>query len=139
MIGENVYNEDTNDASPIRFFQSKYNWAYSSTGHFQDGTHSYIWSDQSTLSMENPELYMTARLSPLSLTYYGYCLMNGNYIVNLHFAEIVFTSDGNYTSLGRRIFDVYIQVKLTVYSYHHRFFFLYQSFCSRAFIFYFFS
>jgi len=30
--------------------------------------------------------------------------------VNLHFAEVMFTEDQTYNSLGRRIFDVYIQV-----------------------------
>lgn len=55
---------------------------------------------------------MDARLSPLSLTYYGFCLKNGNYTVNLHFAEIMFTDDRTSSSLGRRIFDVYVQVLL---------------------------
>ncbi|GLT38035.1 hypothetical protein SLA2020_123060 [Shorea laevis] len=32
--------------------------------------------------------------------------------VNLHFAEIMFTDDKTYSSLGRRIFDIYIQGKL---------------------------
>ncbi|CAJ2642040.1 unnamed protein product [Trifolium pratense] len=64
--------------------------------------------------MENSELYMDARVSPLSLTYYGFCLGNGNYTVNLHFAEIMFTDDQTYNSLGRRIFDIYIQNRLVV-------------------------
>lgn len=55
-------------------------------------------------------LYTTARLSPLSLTYYRYCLENGNYTVRLHFAETQFTNDKTYNSLGRRVFDIYIQV-----------------------------
>ncbi|KAL5716581.1 hypothetical protein ACHQM5_018251 [Ranunculus cassubicifolius] len=64
--------------------------------------------------MKGYELYTTARLTPLSLTYYGFCLINGNYTVNLHFAEIMFTNDNTYRSLGRRIFDVYIQGKLVL-------------------------
>jgi hypothetical protein len=55
-------------------------------------------------------LYTTARISPLSLTYYRYCLENENYTVSLHFAEIKFTNDKTYNSLGRRLFDIYIQV-----------------------------
>ncbi|KDP24894.1 hypothetical protein JCGZ_25156 [Jatropha curcas] len=55
---------------------------------------------------------MTARISPISLTYYGFCMGNGNYTVGLHFAEIMFTNDNTYNSLGRRIFDIYIQGKL---------------------------
>ncbi|XXG90299.1 hypothetical protein AAC387_Pa12g2104 [Persea americana] len=59
--------------------------------------------------MPDSQLYTTARLSPLSLTYYGLCLCNGNYTVKLHFAEILFSDDKSYSSLGKRIFDIYIQ------------------------------
>jgi hypothetical protein len=34
----------------------------------------------------------------------------GNYTVKLHFAEIVFTNDSTYYSLGKRKFNVFIQV-----------------------------
>ncbi|RWR96265.1 Protein kinase domain-containing protein [Cinnamomum micranthum f. kanehirae] len=64
--------------------------------------------------MPDFDLNTTARLSPLSLTYYGLCLGNGNYIVKLHFAEIVFTDDRTYSSIGKRIFDVYIQGELVL-------------------------
>lgn len=64
----------------------------------------------SNVSVIKSELYTTARASPISLTYYGLCLMNGNYTVKLHFAEIIFTNDKSFYSLGERIFDVYIQV-----------------------------
>ncbi|CAA7402428.1 unnamed protein product [Spirodela intermedia] len=60
--------------------------------------------------MPNAELYTSARLSPLSLRYYGLCLQPGNYTVKLHFAEIVFTNDQTFASVGRRVFDVSIQV-----------------------------
>ncbi|GMN72118.1 hypothetical protein TIFTF001_054684 [Ficus carica] len=66
--------------------------------------------NSSTLTVANPKLYMNARLSPISLTYYAFCLVNGSYTVKLHFAEIMFTNDKKYSSLGRRLFDVYIQV-----------------------------
>jgi hypothetical protein len=64
----------------------------------------------SVLTMHDYELYMNARVSPLSLTYYVQCLANGKYTVRLHFAEIVFRGNKSFYSLGRRIFDVYIQV-----------------------------
>ncbi|XP_058100947.1 probable LRR receptor-like serine/threonine-protein kinase At1g07650 isoform X2 [Magnolia sinica] len=64
--------------------------------------------------MPNSELYTKARLSPISLTYYGLCLHNGNYTVKLHFAEIMFMDDKTYSSLGKRIFDVYIQGQLVL-------------------------
>ncbi|BFG27994.1 hypothetical protein CerSpe_142680 [Prunus speciosa] len=55
------------------------------------------------------DLYTTARISPISITYFHYCLENGDYTVSLHFAEIQFTNDQTYTSLGRRVFDIYVQ------------------------------
>ncbi|WJZ96596.1 hypothetical protein VitviT2T_015267 [Vitis vinifera] len=91
------------------------NWGFSSTGHFWDHSISindYIAQNVSVLRMNNSGLYTRARLSPLSLTYYGRCLANGNYTVKLHFAEIIFRSNRSFYSLGRRIFDVYIQDKL---------------------------
>lgn len=98
------------------------NWAFSSTGNFMDNDMDadiYIETNTSALSnvsMLNSELYTTARVSPLSLTYYGLCLMNGNYTVKLHFAEIIFTNDRSFNSLGRRIFNVYIQVSKLDYA-----------------------
>ncbi|KAL2455350.1 putative leucine-rich repeat receptor-like serine/threonine-protein kinase [Forsythia ovata] len=107
-----TYEADGEPGGSSYFLQSKTNWAFSSTGHFLDDyikIDSYIRDNISSISGQNPELYMNARLSPLSLTYYGFCLENGNYTVKLHFAEIMFTDDRNYSSLGRRIFDVYVQ------------------------------
>lgn len=108
-----TYDDDSDAAGPARFHQSgTRNWAFSTTGNFMDndGGDYYTWSNKSSLSMPNAELYMDARVSPTSLTYYGFCLGNGNYTVNLHFAEIMFTNDQTFNSLGRRVFDIYIQV-----------------------------
>ncbi|KAK7272600.1 hypothetical protein RJT34_29305 [Clitoria ternatea] len=88
------------------------NYAFSNTGHFLDNStsqYSYIQKNITRLDMPDFELYQTARVSPISMTYYGLCLENGHYTVKLHFAEIIFTDDNTYSSLGRRIFDVYIQ------------------------------
>ena len=73
---------------------------------------SFIQKNTSILPVKDkdPKLYMDARLSPLSLAYYGFCLKNKTYRVNLDFAEIMFTDDKTYSSLGKRVFDVYIQV-----------------------------
>ncbi|KAI9198232.1 hypothetical protein LWI28_012102 [Acer negundo] len=89
------------------------NWGFSSTGDFADdddeqNTHYIADSDSSLIS----ELYTNARIAPLSLTYFGYCLENGNYLVTLHFAEILFGNDTTFRSLGKRIFDIYVQDKL---------------------------
>ncbi|KAL2455595.1 putative leucine-rich repeat receptor-like serine/threonine-protein kinase [Forsythia ovata] len=106
-----TYEADDEPGGPSKFVQSKNKWAFSSTGNFLDDNSedTYIQDNISSISGQNPQLYMNARLSPLSLTYYGFCLENGNYTVTLHFTEIMFTDDRNYSSLGRRIFDVYVQ------------------------------
>ncbi|KAI3833661.1 hypothetical protein MKW92_000168 [Papaver armeniacum] len=111
------YDADQGADGASKFYQSTSNyWAVSSTGDFlvKSGTDSYIVElpANDSLSTIDSELYLKARLSPLSLTYYGYCLINGNYTVKLHFAENVFPNDESYVSLGRRVFNVYIQGKL---------------------------
>ncbi|KAK9937790.1 hypothetical protein M0R45_014559 [Rubus argutus] len=109
-----TYEDDSNKAGSSSFYKSsKTNWASSNTGYFTDAestTDIFIaTNDSSILSMTNPQLYKNARLSPISLTYYGFCLENGTYTVNLHFAEIMFIDNKTYYSLGRRVFDIYIQ------------------------------
>ncbi|XP_013464538.2 probable leucine-rich repeat receptor-like serine/threonine-protein kinase At3g14840 isoform X1 [Medicago truncatula] len=112
-----TYDDDSNETGPAASFHlSETNWALSNTGHFFDTSLKedyYTWSNKN-LSIDNGELYMDARVSPLSLTYYGFCMGNGNYTVNLHFAEIMFADDQTYSSLGRRIFDIYIQRRLVL-------------------------
>lgn len=115
MSGEGKYEADKELRGASMFFPGQ-NWALSSTGNFMDNNidgDDYIVTNTSTLSKVSAvhsKLYTTARISPLSLTYYGLCLMDGNYTVNLHFAEIIFKNDRSFYSLGKRIFDVYIQV-----------------------------
>ncbi|KAI3717212.1 hypothetical protein L1987_68682 [Smallanthus sonchifolius] len=107
-----LYEGDANaDGGAARLYKAAKNWGFSSTGDFMDDNiyqnTRYIDSLQGNTSL--PTLYTTARLSPLTLTYFSYCLENGEYSVKLHFAEIQFTNDTTYRSLGRRIFDIYIQ------------------------------
>ena len=86
-------------------------WAYSSTGAFIGKTdHSYLAKNTSALNSEDAEIYQTARLAPISLKYYGLCLRKGSYKVRLYFAEIMFSNNQTFGSLGRRLFDVSIQV-----------------------------
>ncbi|KAI3842744.1 hypothetical protein MKW98_015411 [Papaver atlanticum] len=109
-----TYDDDKDPGGPSEFYHS-HNWAFSSTGDFMDNSDEDSYTiDRANTSLltADPELYLTARISPLSLTYYGFCLVNGNYIVKLHFAEIIFYANDSYGSLGRRIFDVYVQGKL---------------------------
>jgi hypothetical protein len=86
-------------------------WGFSSTGDFMDDFDYQNTRYTVSLTSSNvTELYATARVSPISLTYFHYCLENGNYTVNLHFAEIMFTNNETYSSLGKRVFDIYVQV-----------------------------
>ncbi|KAB2601362.1 LRR receptor-like serine/threonine-protein kinase [Pyrus ussuriensis x Pyrus communis] len=116
-IGNIKYEEDEASGGAAKFFQNSANWGFSSTGDFADVWSSdsdYIANNISILRMNNSELYKTARLSPLSLTYYARCLANGNYTVKLHFAEIVLRDNRSYYGVGRRVFNVYIQEQLVL-------------------------
>lgn len=95
------------------FLKPDANWGFSSTGDFMDdnnfqNTRFTMFVPASNLS----DLYKSARIAPVSLTYFHACLENGNYTINLDFAEMRFTNDENYSRLGRRLFDIYIQVSL---------------------------
>eukprot|EP00258_Populus_trichocarpa_P031951 XP_024447970.1 probable LRR receptor-like serine/threonine-protein kinase At1g29720 isoform X3 [Populus trichocarpa] len=90
------------------------NWGFSSTGDFMDDGDFYdnkytLQSKYSNIFVDDFGLYATARRAAISLTYYGYCLENGDYTVRLHFAEIQFTDEGLYNKVARRVFDIYIQ------------------------------
>ncbi|KAK3003671.1 hypothetical protein RJ639_018368 [Escallonia herrerae] len=114
-IGNTTYEADQYSGGSAKFVRRfTENWGTSSTGQFwdSDGTSDdYTANNVSVLRMNDSELYTTARLSPLSLTYYARCLANGDYTVTLHFAEIIFRGNQSYRSLGRRVFDVYIQAE----------------------------
>ncbi|XP_050882803.1 probable leucine-rich repeat receptor-like serine/threonine-protein kinase At3g14840 isoform X2 [Lathyrus oleraceus] len=115
IVNGKSYDGDSDSAGPARFRASSTgNWAFSTTGVFMENDllgKTFIPQNTSKLTMEDSELYMSARISPISLTYYGFCLANGSYTVDLHFAEIMFTDHQTYGSLGRRVFDIYIQGK----------------------------
>ncbi|KAK8481261.1 hypothetical protein V6N11_038009 [Hibiscus sabdariffa] len=111
-VGVINYEADTNQAGPSTFLRpgTGTNWALSTTGVFLNDDRN---DDILVVGNDDGEINENARLSPSSLTYYAFCLANANYTVNLYFAEIQF-SDQNYSSLGRRIFDVYIQGQLVL-------------------------
>uniref|UniRef100_A0A7N2LP81 non-specific serine/threonine protein kinase n=1 Tax=Quercus lobata TaxID=97700 RepID=A0A7N2LP81_QUELO len=116
-IGNIEFEEDQDPAGVAKFVPVGNNWGLSSSGNFWDvdsTSKQYKATNVSILRMKNSELYASARLSPLSLTYYARCLANGNYTVKLYFAEIVFRDNRSFYSLGRRIFDVYIQEQLVL-------------------------
>uniref|UniRef100_A0A0D3D5X5 non-specific serine/threonine protein kinase n=1 Tax=Brassica oleracea var. oleracea TaxID=109376 RepID=A0A0D3D5X5_BRAOL len=91
------------------------NWGFSNTGDFMDDGQpedAYSISSESTVSAKYPELYQTARRSPLSLAYFAFCFENGSYNVKLHFAEIQFSDEEPYARLAKRFFNIYVQGKL---------------------------
>uniref|UniRef100_A0A1D1XML0 non-specific serine/threonine protein kinase n=1 Tax=Anthurium amnicola TaxID=1678845 RepID=A0A1D1XML0_9ARAE len=111
VVGGQEYDDDSSQIGTSTFHADRSGrWAYSSTGDFiANEDANYIVTNTSTLNMTYPDLYRDARLAPISLKYYGLCLLNGDYLVSLHFAEIMYTADETYSSLGRRLFDVLIQ------------------------------
>ncbi|KAJ0083026.1 hypothetical protein Patl1_10419 [Pistacia atlantica] len=108
-----TFEGDGEENGGVATYYSNDRWGFSSTGDFADDNNElnkfYVASVKSS---DISELFINARIAPLSLTYFGYCLQNGNYVVSLYFAEIQFTNDNTYRSLGRRMFDIYIQDKL---------------------------
>lgn len=97
----------------LYFFDGDRNWGFSSTGDYMDDNDYQNKLYTVSLSDANMDvLDTTARISPLSLTYFFYCLRNGQYTVGLQFAEIQFTTDNAFNSLGNRLFHIYIQDKL---------------------------
>lgn len=111
--GSTLFERDLEEVGPSSYLLSSSNWEVSSTGHFLDDNISkraHAAYNQSALTADTSPLDMDARISAISVTYYGFCLENGNYTIDLYFAETAFTNDNTYKSLGRRVFDVYIQV-----------------------------
>ncbi|KAK7831721.1 putative lrr receptor-like serine/threonine-protein kinase [Quercus suber] len=88
-------------------------WAVSNVGRFAErNNQSYVEITLAqVIATSTPELYQTSRMSPGSLRYYGLGLDNGIYNVSLFFAETGFDyiSSQTWKSLGRRVFDIYIQ------------------------------
>ncbi|KAK7405379.1 hypothetical protein VNO78_06633 [Psophocarpus tetragonolobus] len=107
------YEMDNATLGPATYFVTDTNrWAVSNVGLFT-GTKNPLYksfvSNQFTGTV-NSELFQTARLSPSSLRYYGLGLENGFYNITLQFAETsILDSTNNWKSLGRRVFDIYIQ------------------------------
>ena len=109
-----LYEADNSTLGQATFFvTSTEKWGVSNVGMFHDRkAPSYV---QTTLSQvtrtTTPELFQTARISPGSLRYYGLGLENGPYTVTLQFSETGFDDENSqgWKSLGRRVFDIYIQ------------------------------
>ena len=107
----NDYQWDLDGSGASHFSEYSEKWGYSSTGVFSNAEDApYLATNTFSLNITGPEYFQTARTSPMSLKYYGLCMREGSYRVQLHFAEIMYSDDETFSSLGRRIFDVSIQV-----------------------------
>ncbi|KAL8162109.1 hypothetical protein V2J09_013598 [Rumex salicifolius] len=86
-------------------------WGVSNAGQFLANNNvSFTASSSSQFSNTlDSELFQKARLSPGSLRYYGLGLENGNYTILLQFTELIIQNGKTWKSLGRRVFDIYIQ------------------------------
>ncbi|KAI8539524.1 hypothetical protein RHMOL_Rhmol09G0189500 [Rhododendron molle] len=109
-----VYERDNETLGPATYYEaSTKRWAVSNVGHFNElNDPQYTSFSSSQLNTSDSELLQTARISPGSLRYFGLRLENGNYNVTIEFAEIAFLNPPTWKSLGRRIFDIYIQGNL---------------------------
>ncbi|XP_047266652.1 probable LRR receptor-like serine/threonine-protein kinase At1g53430 isoform X2 [Capsicum annuum] len=107
-VNGRVYEADVNPRGESTFF-SRSNWGYSSMGSFLWASRNeYILYD-CQIQAGDAQLYSSARLSPISLKYYGFCLKSGVYDVKLHFAEISSSENKVSHSKAGRLFDVDIQ------------------------------
>ncbi|ONI11391.1 hypothetical protein PRUPE_4G104500 [Prunus persica] len=124
VSGGILYEAEDSALGPATFnVASTQKWAVSNVGLFNDMMDQYdrmLQSFGKTTRTQvsgtdvTPKLFETSRQSPGSLRYYGLGLHNGPYTVTLQFAETVFVSRTTQTwqSLGRRVFDIYIQGNL---------------------------
>ncbi|KAI4370998.1 hypothetical protein MLD38_019279 [Melastoma candidum] len=102
---------DVAGGSATSFLSNDTYWGLSSTGDYMDDNdkQDLRYTQKASSSSNLSGLYETARAAPISLTYFHYCLENGMYTVKLHFAEILFMNGSTFSSLGRRMFDIYLQ------------------------------
>ncbi|RCV35408.1 hypothetical protein SETIT_7G237600v2 [Setaria italica] len=117
-----VYLPDDANLGPASYYVTGApTWGVSNVGRFmeaferdyiiQSSNASYTVYTSTRLFRNTPdsELFQRARMSPSSLRYFGIGLENGNYVVTLQFAEISFEDSRTWQSLGKRVFDIYIQ------------------------------
>ncbi|XP_021287471.1 probable LRR receptor-like serine/threonine-protein kinase At1g56130 [Herrania umbratica] len=112
-----LFERDNETLGPASYYVTDANrWAVSNVGYFTGSNNPQytISSSSQFTSTLDPELFQTARVSASSLRYYGLGLENGNYTVRLQFAEIDIMDTNRWESLGRRVFDIYIQGNLVL-------------------------
>lgn len=111
--GIDFYDDSETLGSASLYVDTKKQWAVSNNGFYlsnPSGPHYITVTDSQVLGTLDSELYKTARISPSSLRYFLLGLDNGQYTVDLHFAEIVMDDNSlSWKGLGRRLFDICIQ------------------------------
>lgn len=103
--------DNTSLAAASYYVSDTSTFGVSNTGYFS-GSNNPQYTTSSSSQFTNTldsELFQTSRLSASSLRYYGLGLENGNYTINIQFTESVIFQGSTWKSLGRRVFDVYIQ------------------------------
>ncbi|KAJ6950007.1 LRR receptor-like serine/threonine-protein kinase [Populus alba x Populus x berolinensis] len=108
LFNDDTYEGDFTEGGPAAFSFVPGKWGYSSTGTYME-SNSVTFKAKNDYNLSVKGVYETARLAPQSLKYYALCLTKGKYKVQLHFAEIMYSNDQTFSSLGRRIFDISIQ------------------------------
>ncbi|KAL7103216.1 hypothetical protein ACP275_08G166400 [Erythranthe tilingii] len=114
---QTIYEADTEALGPANYYVTdSRRWAVSNAGLAVDNSNSSYTSSSGSqfTNTVDSELFRTARISAGSLRYYGLGLENGNYTVRLQFAEAQIQGTNTWRSLGRRVFDIYIQGSLAV-------------------------
>ncbi|XP_031130400.1 probable LRR receptor-like serine/threonine-protein kinase At1g53430 isoform X6 [Ipomoea triloba] len=107
--GSNYEGDLNSNGSSTFFLSSSLTWGYSSMGYLSMNDE-YIMNNTCTVGVGDEPLYSTARVSPISLKYYGFCLKDGEYTVRLHFAELVgHNYKTPYLNKSSRVFNVDIQ------------------------------
>ncbi|XP_027156876.1 probable LRR receptor-like serine/threonine-protein kinase At1g53430 [Coffea eugenioides] len=109
-VDDRDYEADTQSYGGSTFFLStNKTWAYSSMGTFlETDDDEFILNKTCNISNSDASLYSNARIAPISLKYYGFCLKNDTYTVKLHFAEIGWDTNTSST-IRKRVFDVEVQ------------------------------
>ncbi|KAK1280799.1 putative LRR receptor-like serine/threonine-protein kinase [Acorus gramineus] len=109
-----VFENDTVNLGAASYYVTETKkWAVSNIGTFPKLPNStYILGNLFSVSnTPDAEIFRNARQSPSSLRYYGLGLENQNYTIRL-----LFTDDDRpiWQSIGRRVFDIYVQGLLMV-------------------------
>ncbi|GJU32990.1 probable leucine-rich repeat receptor-like serine/threonine-protein kinase [Tanacetum coccineum] len=81
LFENKTYEDDANPGEAANFQKTDSRWGLSNTGHFLDDNNddNYIVPSAPGVLVNSSKLYKSARISALSLTYYGLCMHNGSY------------------------------------------------------------